>query len=373
MKVINRRSHGRLGGFTLVELLVVIGIIAILVAVLLPALSKARRAANTIACASNLRQIVQAMMMYATQNNGYIPGGPQSSAAFLTASPSGTGAVGWNPLFGPDITSSTPFGCPGLSQTWDWEAPIATMMGASFNQAGDLKSRMQRYYFLNTFGAFVCPENQFLSFQYNVPTGLVVPMGSYVTAMDFLLVNPPSTKRGTVQDADLQQYANESYFVLPSNYAPKLNKIGPASIKIYIADGGKYSNPNALPNYDLTYNGSDVGGAFADYGAYAEYSSALNREAAAGNIESYAPGHYDPRIFGFRHGNQSPFGATNSYRFNAGFYDGHVETLGDLDGADPAFWAPTGTFMKNTEITKDAQIKYSSDSTGSGIGSSVLR
>src|SRR5208337_2300241 len=116
-------------------------------------------------------------------------------------------------------------------------APIATMMGASFNQAGDLKSRMQRYYFLNSFGAFVCPENQFLSFQYNVPTGLVVPMGSYVTAMDFLLANPPMTKKGPASDSDLQQYTNESYMILPANYVPKLTKIGPPSIKIYIADG----------------------------------------------------------------------------------------------------------------------------------------
>jgi prepilin-type N-terminal cleavage/methylation domain-containing protein/prepilin-type processing-associated H-X9-DG protein len=61
-------------GFTLVELLVVIGIIAILIAVLLPALKKARQAAQTAACLSNLRQIGNAYQMYVTADkNGYLP------------------------------------------------------------------------------------------------------------------------------------------------------------------------------------------------------------------------------------------------------------------------------------------------------------
>ena len=67
------RTSRALVGFTLVELLVVIGIIAVLIAILLPALSRARAAGQEIACANNMRQIMLGYMMYATSSKDWLP------------------------------------------------------------------------------------------------------------------------------------------------------------------------------------------------------------------------------------------------------------------------------------------------------------
>lgn len=62
----------KINGFTLVELLVVISIISLLMAILLPALGKARQSAQAVVCGSNHRQIGQVLYMYVDNNKGYM-------------------------------------------------------------------------------------------------------------------------------------------------------------------------------------------------------------------------------------------------------------------------------------------------------------
>src|SRR5689334_12081042 len=72
MRRIHTEVRNRAHGFTLVELLVVIGIIALLIAMLMPSLQKARQQSNRVVCQSNLRQVGQSLLIYANNWKGWM-------------------------------------------------------------------------------------------------------------------------------------------------------------------------------------------------------------------------------------------------------------------------------------------------------------
>jgi prepilin-type N-terminal cleavage/methylation domain-containing protein/prepilin-type processing-associated H-X9-DG protein len=342
------KSKGR--GFTLVELLVVIGIIALLVSLLLPSLHKARRAARTVACAANMRSILQGMYLYVNANKGYFPGSPWSSAGHLRDFS--------YPLFGTGNTHEN--NVPGVIQAWDWMSPIAKMMNLDFNEGAFETDRRARFIRLMSYGAFQCPENQILAFCYDSGAWPTMFLNSYSTSLDFMLKRNTSIDTGSANNTNaygVGRYVGRTEWNVPNGYVPKITKIGSPSQKVYIADGSRWAVYDTGPDYEKNWIGQ-MGGIFSDQRAYCPFNRSRERQFLSGNAGGTAM--RDPMLYAYRHGTTKAFSRdTASYRLNMGFFDGHVETMNAMDAMNPEFWSPRGTEINTSHgPTRDSAQVY---------------
>jgi prepilin-type N-terminal cleavage/methylation domain-containing protein len=128
---VGRRFHAREQGFTLIELLVVIAIIAILAAMLLPALGKAKCKANQISCMSNMKQLTTALVLYTGDSGDYYP---SNSAVNPFGANLGNWVTGW--------------------LDWGSGQPIGANTNTDYLAAGSLGPYMSR-----NLGCYKCPAD----------------------------------------------------------------------------------------------------------------------------------------------------------------------------------------------------------------------
>ena len=315
-------ARQRVQAFTLVELLVVIGIIALLISILLPVLSSAREAARLTACMAHLRDCGQGLAIYVAENRGFLPG-PNTSGAMQSR-----------------LNNAFPvshFESPTAPvQNMDWISPI---LGKSMKFPVDPPER----YIAIFNNKLRCPTNDiyYTPPQYAEGSGVSVGIdpsllnyNSYSAILGFHFrtagsdpVNPPSEIYNIVQ--------------IPNTYSFRITAVGPAAEKIFAMEGSRF----------IRYQGS----------APVASMNGLTRQIRGGNFMTVGPSLQNvsgtdyhqldadlkptqtARIFAYRHRG----------KINALFFDGHVQTLDGPESAKVDLYFPKGSVVLNSAGTAD--------------------
>jgi prepilin-type processing-associated H-X9-DG protein len=248
---------------------------------------------------------------------------------------------------------------PSINQTWDWMAPTAKMMGIKFDELGSEtagKHRTARWIYLTGYPAFQCPTNDVISSVFSTspsPVKTSAKMISYSTSYFFENAYD-STNTGGFSETG-------QGFVNCGNYIPKVSKVGDTTIKIYMSDSAKWSNGTAAPDFNLTWNsGGSPGGHFSDPGPWDDFTRAYSNKGTG-----FA------RVYAFRHGMRKAVAYTSggntgsnlkASKFNAAFFDGHVETLSAFEAMNVNHWVPKGSTLGSTtgfqEFSQEAKDLY---------------
>ncbi len=339
------RSAGRLHsegrGFTLVELLVVIGIIALLISILLPALNKAREQANIAKCSANMRSAMQAVHIYATEYKGWLPG-PYTSGVIWKSSGAQIGNA--------DVSNDeTP------TQNMDWVSPT---FGKTFKWPENDYDRLIKTYNEQ----LKCPSNS-ATFDSIFPTGTSfayrsgdLAYSSYAAIIQFHAY--PSKDSSVVANLSngLPPIVGDMYspnnggLAPPPGYAPLMNKVGPAGSKVFLVEGSRFLNISgsglnmvgSAPSFNiLRYQRQ--GGNFMIGGPYQSQAGTpfqFPTETVNSNFK-YIP--TVAKTFAFRHGG----------KMNVAFFDGHVELRAPADCVQVRLFVPKGTRIITAANTVD--------------------
>jgi prepilin-type N-terminal cleavage/methylation domain-containing protein len=338
------RPTGRHAGFTLIEVLVVVAIIALLISILLPSLARAKEQARQAVCSANLSHMAKAASEYSAEQKDWIPGSPLTTGYWWVQN---QGNRVWDP--------SLPYFNRTVVEWFDFTTPLRVQMYGSkslplLGTPEDTRIALLRKI---TEEPFACPcvQQYYPPYQGGTFFGGRNPppirMTSYLT-METIMRGGPGV---------YQQYASAgnptaAYIALPPDweilppqgYLPRQDRLGRSSMKVFAADG-------------LRYYSSDTEW---DYNCDPCASKGIMTAASPAIGWNYGREYNLAHKFSYRHGNHN--------RFDAGFFDGHVEGMTAVTSddttrpftgkaTDPKYYCPSNSVInKPAELNRNAML-----------------
>lgn len=342
-------------GFTLIEVLVVVAIIALLVAILLPSLSAAREQARRAVCLSNKKQIALALGSYMSANDGYFPG-PNTTGYTISET------KGYIPNM---PGGKMPVGKTAPTYNMSWVPPL-------FGETLDFPSDRLGRYRASAEGYLQCPSNNEVyghcvegsEISCSDVTGhsdWPFSYHSYSIMLGFHIKARRSGGSGNNYDygwhaGSGQTQTNALLIKIPPSAAPKIERVGTQSAKIFALEGARYMYDPNTPSFN-TFEYQIQGGNTASWGpSWFCWSNSSPYYRKQTGSEGYGPGgpgkdsgNLEPQAYryAFRH----------NKRINAVYFDGHAETLTEDQAIKLGQYFPRGTVISMSAPTPDPDVR----------------
>lgn len=315
-------------------MLVVISIIALLIGILLPVLGNAREAGRNAVCKANMRQLSTAQNVYLTDNDDYLAG-PNTSGYELNAYVGSNSGI----RTGGNNSASAPMTAD------DWMSPIL----------GDFmplpKTRRERL--IQIFNQdFRCPSNaskydSIYGGSSGWPSAQETFVNSYSMPMTFHYFWN-ATHASQSGWTDRAAYYGNSYDQLvdirPSNYRFRAFQLGDVSNKVAFTEGARYVDANGRVSFN-TDAGSRYGGNFVNRSPTINVTYQGN-----GSPYKFAPNGRD------LHPHSAKFAYRHDEMINLAFFDGHVQTMGNVESRDVDMYFPSGSVVRNLSGLGDRTV-----------------
>lgn len=323
--------------FTLIEILVAMAIVSSILDLLFPTIAGVRRASRRIECAATQERLYTATMVYALNDNEWLPGVNRTGLKFRASIQAAQSLEG-------DTTPETP------TTTFDWISPV---MGEEANLSPNRAMRTKQI-----FEELGCPEAMRLNdktfgFSNDLLSDFLPLLEKEgIRQVSFLAPAPFHLAGPGFSPTEYERFGWLGPVQPPRQYLPRLEKIGarPAA-KVFVADGTRYLTAGNILDFDVSPNPEH-------YGSFTSSTPIYDGSTAYGSGPQ-GPG-FDVAPGGQAAGaERKRLSYRHSGKLNIIYFDGHYGVMDETESkTDASAWYPSGSKFTGVRATAESSERY---------------